>query len=288
MPIVRDHGVVLARVDYSETSQVIVLFTREHGKVRAIAKGIKRGTKKRFAVGIDLLDVGQVVVSSRHERGAALATVIEWRQTRPFTGLREKLFRIHGAQYMVEITANLTEDWDPHIEMFDSLVLTLRELSEASEPLGPVSRYQLAFLESIGSLPRFESCVVCGRGEDLTVFSSFEGGMVCKHCEAGQVEKREVSPATLRTLRDLGNWADRAHPGANGASSGSEEASGEGVAAAGAHPSRRAERVAGELEVGPEYVGVFDVLDYHISHLMGRAPRMASKLISSQRRRTLG
>ena len=105
MALISDSAVVLTRLDYSETSQVIVLLTRAHGKVRAIAKGIKRGTKKRFAAGIDLLDVGQVVVSSRYERGPGLATVTEWKQTRSLSGLREKLFRIQGAQYVAEITA---------------------------------------------------------------------------------------------------------------------------------------------------------------------------------------
>ena len=47
-----DQAIVLGRLDYSETSQVHVLFAREHGKVRAIAKGIKRGTKKRFAAAV--------------------------------------------------------------------------------------------------------------------------------------------------------------------------------------------------------------------------------------------
>ena len=68
MPLIRDTAVVLGRLDYSETSQVIVLLTREHGKVRAIAKGIKRGTKQRFAAGIDLLEIGSVVLTSKQAR----------------------------------------------------------------------------------------------------------------------------------------------------------------------------------------------------------------------------
>jgi len=201
MALISDQAVVLKRLDYSETSQIIVFFTREHGKVRAIGKGIKRGTKTRFAVGIDLLDVGRVVLSSRQERGAALATLTEWKQTHSLSGLREKLFRLHGAQYAAEITGELTEDWDPHVELFDALEGTLTDLSEALEPLSAVIGYQSCLLRSVGLLPRFDRCVLCGRTEDLTHFSSFEGGLVCRHCEPGQVEKRELSPATLSVLR---------------------------------------------------------------------------------------
>ncbi len=61
MALISDRAIVLRRLDYSETSQILALFTREYGQVRVIAKGIKRSTRSRFAVGIDLLEVGQVV-----------------------------------------------------------------------------------------------------------------------------------------------------------------------------------------------------------------------------------
>jgi DNA repair protein RecO (recombination protein O) len=200
MAAIADSSVVLRRLDYSETSQIIVFFTRRHGKVRAIGKGIKRGTKTRFAVGIDLLDIGDLVVSVRQERSETLATLTEWTQTRSLPGLREKLFRIHGAQYAAEITAQLTEDWDPHATLWEALVGVFVELSQADEPLGSVVPYQRRLLEAIGSLPRFDACVLCGRSSDLTHFSSFEGGMVCRHCEPAQVEKVAVSSKTQRAL----------------------------------------------------------------------------------------
>ncbi len=249
MPIIRDDAVVLARLDYSETSQVIVLLTRLHGKVRAIAKGIKRSTKTRFAAAIDLLDFGQVVVSSRQERTASLATLTEWKQTRSLSGLREKLPRIHAAQYATEVTGHLTEDWDPHTELFDALAATVVELSEATEPLVPVVAYQLRMLDSIGSLPRFDACMLCGRDKILTHFSSFEGGLICRHCEPTQIEKWEVAPATLDTLRQFGAGRSDANVGS--------------VAAA------------------------FGVLNYHIAHLMGREPLLASRLVPTARRRTV-
>lgn len=243
MPPIRDSAVVLKRLDYSETSQVIVFFTREHGKVRAIGKGIKRGTKKRFAVGIDVLDVGELVVSSRHERSATLANLTEWQQTRSLSGLREKLFRLYAAQYAAEVTGHLTEDWDPHAELFDALLVTLDKLADASEPLGAIVGYQFALLGSVGSRPRFDRCVLCGRTDDLTHFSSFEGGMVCRHCEPSQIEKREISPPTLRSMQQP-------------------------------DPSR-------------PMIGPFNVLNYHIAHLMGREPVLAAKLVPSAQRRTI-
>jgi DNA repair protein RecO (recombination protein O) len=135
MPIIRDEAVVLSRLDYSENSQILVLFTREHGKARSIAKGIRRGTKKRFVAGIDLLDVGSAVLGAKQERGEALASLSEWRQTESLSGLRERLDRLHAALYAAELTSRLTEDWDPHPRLFDFLLKTLRDLAAAQEVL---------------------------------------------------------------------------------------------------------------------------------------------------------
>lgn len=248
MTKVSDAAVVLQRLDYSETSQIIVFFCREHGKVRAIGKGIKRGTKARFAVGIDLLDIGHLVFSSRQERGSALVTVTEWKPTSGLSGLRESLQRLYAAEYAAEITAQLTEDWDPYPLLFDALIAALTDLSTAALTLPVTVGYQMALLAAIGSLPRFDACIRCGRTQDLTHFSSFEGGMVCRHCEPQQVEKRELAPATLAVLQG--------------------------------RPPARGDRPV-------EWVGAFGTLNYHLAHLMGREPRLAAKLVPEIQRRIL-
>jgi len=249
--LIQDEAVVLGRLDYSETSQILVLFTRGHGRVRAIAKGIKRGTKVRFAVGVDLLDVGHVVFSSRGERSEALATLTEWKPSRSLWGLREKLFRIHAGQYAAEVTAQLTEDWDAHGELFDALLSMLTALAGAPEPLGAVTKYQFSLLDSIGSLPRFDACVLCGREAELTHFSSFEGGLICRHCEGGQVEKCQVSAATMKVLRGLAGAED--------------------------HCSQSSGTLA----------GAFTLLNYHIAHLMGREPLLATAMVSRTAQRSV-
>lgn len=251
MPLIHDEAVVLGRLDYSETSQVVVLFTRGHGKARAIAKGIKRGAKARFAAGIDLLEAGTAILSVRQERSEALATLTEWKQTRAFSGLREKLNRLHAAEYAAEITAALTEDWDPHERLHDELVATLMRLADAAEVIAEVVTFQHALLDAIGSLPRFDACMLCGRRDALTHFSSFEGGVICRHCEPAQVEKWQVSSLALSLL------------------------------------SGRPQRPSG-AQAASVVEGAFAVLNYHIAHQMGREPRLASKLIPPARRRVVG
>ncbi len=273
---------MLGRLDYSETSQILVLFTCAHGKVRTIAKGVKRGTKNRFAVGIDLLEVGNVVFSSRQERGDALATLTEWKQTLALSGLRTSLARLNAAQYVAETTARLTEDWDPAPTLFGGLKRTLSDLSNAEVSpalnggaLAAVVAYQQLLLNEIGAAPRFDACILCGRMDDLTHFSSFEGGMICRHCEPTQVEKRAVSHATLATLQVM--EAGVQTPPSDGTS---QEALSETVSSPGspveAAGTKRAAPVQSQTAL---FNGPFSLLNYHISHILGREPVMAIHLV---------
>src|SRR5580765_1123131 len=114
MASIRDKAIVLRRLDYSETSQVLAFFTREHGQRRLIAKGIKKGTKKKFASGIDLLEQGELVLWQSAQSESGLATLTEWRQTDLFLGLRDSLDRWYAGQYAAQITSGMTQENDPH------------------------------------------------------------------------------------------------------------------------------------------------------------------------------
>jgi DNA repair protein RecO (recombination protein O) len=201
MPLITDVAVVLRQLDYSETSQIAVLLLRRHGKVRAIAKGIRRNTKTRFSPGIDLLDLGNVKITSRPDRSQNLATLTEFKHMLAFTGLRESLPRLHGATYVAEITAALTEDFDPHPRVYDALILCLKTLSACANPLASVARFQKAILLDIGSMPRFDECVRCHEHQDLTHFSSIGGGTICRQCAEKQAERKPMSAESLQALQ---------------------------------------------------------------------------------------
>ena len=122
MASIKDNAIVLRRLDYSETSQVLAFFTRRHGQRRLIAKGVKRSTKKKFSPGIDLLEQGELVFWHRPQSESGLATLTEWRQTNLFVGLRAGLDRWYAGQYAAEITASMTQENDPHPALYDAFV----------------------------------------------------------------------------------------------------------------------------------------------------------------------
>ena len=254
MALVKDIAVTLRRLDYSETSQVLVMFTREHGQQRLIAKGIKRSTKTRTAVGIDLLELGRAVFSLRSGKEDNLATLTEWRQEDTFPHLRRDLARLYAAQYAAEVTAQLTEVHDPHPGLFDALAAFMQGLAGA-EALPMLNAYLWKMLTEVGLRPELTRCVGCGRdvrGDRVLYFSSRQGGAVCRDCEPAAVEKRRLRldvPAALLAEQGRGRLDH----------------------------NRERPSLAPAREIGVA-AAAFDILDYHITEIMARPPRLSSML----------
>ena len=180
MPPIRDQAIVLKHLDYSETSQVLAMLTREHGALRLIAKGVRRSTKTRFAVGIDLLERGELLYAPA--RGDGLGTLTEWRQVDAHLGLRNSLPAWYAAQYAAEATACMTEADDPAPVLFDALAAALAALSRGGAPLQALIEYQRALLAGAGLQPDLSRCVMCDRPAPPNragYFSAVHGGLVC-------------------------------------------------------------------------------------------------------------
>jgi DNA repair protein RecO (recombination protein O) len=202
----KSDATVLRKYDFSETSQILHLFTRDAGKVRLIAKGVKR--KNRAFEGVpDLLDIGSACWIERRGR-AGLSILTEWRQVRTFPGLRSDLEAGYCGLYLAELLDALTEEFDPHPALFDALPAALDSLTDPAGRTSAVLRWQGLLLREAGLMPVLGECVSCGREPDWdgpVHFSSGGGGLVCRDCEPHLFEKRLVSPAAVDALLSLEN-----------------------------------------------------------------------------------
>jgi DNA repair protein RecO (recombination protein O) len=204
MAAIKDQAIVLRHLDYSETSQVLAVLTREHGKQRLIAKGVKRSSKKRPAIAIDLLERGELLFLPTLRGGAQLGPLTEWRQVQPYLGLRGHLHRWYAGQYAAEITAAMTEEADPHPGLFDALADLLGKLCSADEVIGLLVGYQRTLLEQAGLWPDLTRCVMCDRPAPenrAAYFSAHQGGLVCRICQPKTHDARKIDAAALTALR---------------------------------------------------------------------------------------
>ncbi|MCA9286449.1 MAG: DNA repair protein RecO [Phycisphaerales bacterium] len=172
MPTIVDDAVCVRHWDFSETSQTVSLFCREHGLLRGLAKGAKR-ERGRFSGGIDLLTRGQVVALVKS--GRELATLTDWDLQQTFRWLRERLDANRAAFHMAELVLRLITDADPHPNVFDGLVAALESLATPGAEMATVLRFEWLVLGDTGYRPRL--AVPPESGATL-VFSPVEGGIV--------------------------------------------------------------------------------------------------------------
>ncbi|MCK5114841.1 MAG: DNA repair protein RecO, partial [Phycisphaerae bacterium] len=107
MAAIKDQAICLGTRKYSESSQVVTLFGREHGKIKALAKGSRR-PKSRFGGGIEPLTCGSIIFSPA-SADASLSALIEFDLVESFAGLRNDLLTLHSAQYAGYLLGEFTE-----------------------------------------------------------------------------------------------------------------------------------------------------------------------------------
>jgi len=154
MPTIIDQAICVRHWDFSETSQTVSLFTRDHGMLRGLAKGSKR-ERGRFSGGIDLLTRGQVVALVKP--GRELSTLTDWDLLQSFRALRERLDANCAAFYMAELVCRMILDSDPHPRVFDAFVAALGTLSTPADIVDSLVQFQWILLDESGHRPRLRA-----------------------------------------------------------------------------------------------------------------------------------
>lgn len=157
MPRLIDQAICLRETDWSESSQVVVLLTESHGKVRGLAKGSRRQSPSsiaRFSGGINLLNRGQAILTTKP--ATQLAAVTEWDLQADHYHLRTDLNAQWSAMYAAELATELLADEDPHPGAFKALCDFLEATDDAEAVPGALLRYQWVLLSEVGYRPELE------------------------------------------------------------------------------------------------------------------------------------
>src|SRR5437868_2956223 len=197
----KTHAIVLKVVEFSETSCVVTLFTKDFGKVGALAKGARR-PKGPFEGALDLLALVRIVLIRKSSDALDLLT--EAKLERRFRSAQRDLARLNAGYYVAELLAELTEPGDPHRELFQAADAALSAL-DAGAPLDEtVLAFELAALREAGHQPSLEQCAVCGRAvaaDKRVHFGMTSGGVLCDECRAGRRGVVSVSRGVIDALR---------------------------------------------------------------------------------------
>jgi DNA repair protein RecO (recombination protein O) len=195
-------GLVIRTTDWSETSRIATIWTRDYGKVRVLAKGGRR-LRSNFEVALDLLSVCSIVLLRKKPGGLDLLT--EARVEERFSALRKDLAALYAAYYVAELLDIGTEERDPHPGLFDMALTTLRSLGRGQDDGRAVVAFEMTWLRELGYSPRLENCAVCAGAvsrQGLS-FSPAAGGILCLGCAPSHRDRRPLSEAAWQVLREL-------------------------------------------------------------------------------------
>jgi DNA repair protein RecO (recombination protein O) len=189
----RDQGIVLRTYKLGEADRIVSIITERHGKVRAVAKGVRK-TKSKF--GARLEPTSHVALQLYEGRELDIVTQAE--SIDHFRPIRDDLDRLGRAVTMLETVDQVAMEREPNPALYRMLLGALRSLAARNTPL-VVAGFHWKLLALEGFRPVVETCVLCEEDEDLVAFDPVEGGLLCSQHRRGT----RVSPAAVELLRQI-------------------------------------------------------------------------------------
>jgi DNA repair protein RecO (recombination protein O) len=203
MPYQHTPGVCLRTIDFSETSQVLRFYTREHGKVSCIAKGAKR-KKGAFLAPFDILGVYDLIRIEK--RPGTLDILTRAERLRAFPRLAADVARFSAACYAAEFTDEFVPDALVVEGLYEHLVEILERLDAGVPVPDAVFSFEARALQGLGYFPRVRECGVCRKAvtRPEAYFSVHDGGALHPECRPREERWFAVRRASLESIARFG------------------------------------------------------------------------------------
>ncbi len=203
----KDEGIVLKTIKLGEADRIVTMFTRQNGKVRAVAKGIRK-TKSRFGGRLEPYTRVQLVVY----RGRNLDTITSADIITSFRELRAGYREVTAAAALVELVEKISPEREPSFQTYRLLLGGLQALA-AGKGEGVVPAFLVKLLSLSGFHPCLQVCAGCG-ASDLAGFSPALGGAVCLSCweeddHAMRLEEEQLGLLVRLLALDFGQNVDK-------------------------------------------------------------------------------
>jgi DNA repair protein RecO (recombination protein O) len=189
-------GVVLRTYKLRESDRIVVIHTAENGKVRAVAKGVRK-TKSRFGARLEPMSHVKLLLY----RGRELDIVSQAESVDSLAPMLSSLDRASQGLAAIEAVDQLSLEREPDPHLYRMVVGVLRTIAERPSPVN-VPAFYWKLLANDGVRPQLDACVRCGRGDadaQLVAFDLNEGGVLCRDDRSGQA----ISADALALMRDI-------------------------------------------------------------------------------------
>ena len=199
MALYRTDGIVLHQFELGEADKIITYFTKDKGKVRAVAKGVRRPLSKK-ASSVQLFTYAEVLIY----QGKSLDTISQSNIHKSFAPLREDLIKMAYGTYILDLIKEVTVEEDPQPVLFALLLRTLYLLMDGEDPELVTRIFELRAMTLIGFQPVLDFCIQCSsplQGKRFK-FHPGSGGLICPNCKTdGRGSTFWISKGTVKMRR---------------------------------------------------------------------------------------
>lgn len=198
--VYRIEAIVLARMDLGEADRIFTIFTRNRGKMRVIAKGVRR-PGSRMGRHLEYFNRCELMLAA----GRELEVVTSAESVERFDQARDNLVAYGHASYLAELLLLMTEDGDGNPPIYDLLLGSLRLLGEGIDPFLVARNFELSLCRLLGFQPELYRCVGCDSEIDPVVnaLSPQLGGMLCPACASSELQAARLSVNAQKFIRTL-------------------------------------------------------------------------------------
>ena len=186
-PVYRESAVVLRTYRLAEADRIVVLMTEHHGKVRAVAKGVRK-TMSKFGARLEPMSHVQLLLA--HSR-SDLDIVSQAESIETLAPMVADLDHMTNGIAMLEAVDQLALEREPAPHLYRMLVGALRTVARRSGPL-VVPAFYWKLLAAEGITPLLDECARCGEPGPLVAFDMDHGGALCRNCRTGAPMSEEA------------------------------------------------------------------------------------------------
>jgi len=193
MKIEKVTGIVLSDTNYSESSKILNVLTKEHGKIGIISKGC-RNLKSSLRSVSSKLTYGYFNIYYKQE---GLSVLISVDIINDFSNIKQDLFKIGYATFLSDLTNQVLKETSSN-EIFDLFINGLIKINDDFDPMIITNIIELKYLNYLGVMPILDCCSVCESNKKIVTISSFAGGYLCVNCYKNEYI---VDEKTIKLLR---------------------------------------------------------------------------------------
>lgn len=180
MEIIKTEGIILGETNYSESSKILRILTKDYGLISVMSKGCRNLKSKLRGVSSKLIYANFQLYYKEN----GISTLIEANIINTFRNILLDINRISYASYLLDLTQQVYKQ-SKELDIYNNLIAILLKINEGYDYEALTSIYELQLLGYLGIRPNIDGCSICGSKKNIITISTNSGGYICQNCYQG-------------------------------------------------------------------------------------------------------